>query len=141
MQTADIKLLAEVEIEVPFHDADPMGVTWHGNYFRYFEIARCALLEKIDYNYRAMDASGFAWPIVETRVKYVRPTLYGQRIRVTAALQEYEYRLKIGYEIRDIDSGERVTRGFTIQVAVDQATREMCYVCPPALTDKLASWR
>ncbi len=39
-------LTSEIEVEVPFHDADPMGVTWHGNYFRYLETARSALLNE-----------------------------------------------------------------------------------------------
>ena len=42
---------AEVEIEIPFHDVDVLGVAWHGHYVKYLEIARCALLDQIDYNY------------------------------------------------------------------------------------------
>ncbi len=28
---------AEVELTVSFHDCDPMGVVWHGNYFRFLK--------------------------------------------------------------------------------------------------------
>ncbi len=28
---------------LPFHDLDPMRVVWHGNYMKYFEIARDGL--------------------------------------------------------------------------------------------------
>jgi acyl-CoA thioester hydrolase len=35
-----------VDLEIPFHDVDMMQVVWHGHYAKYFEIARCALLEK-----------------------------------------------------------------------------------------------
>ena len=38
----------ETIIEVPFHDVDVMRVAWHGHYVKYFEIARCALLDKIE---------------------------------------------------------------------------------------------
>ena len=41
---------AEVEIEIPFHDVDSMKIVWHGNYAKYFEIARCALFESIGLN-------------------------------------------------------------------------------------------
>jgi acyl-CoA thioester hydrolase len=37
----------EVELEVPFFDLDPMNIVWHGNYVKYLEVARCALLETI----------------------------------------------------------------------------------------------
>jgi acyl-CoA thioesterase FadM len=52
-------LESEVEVDVLFHDADPMGITWHGNYFRYLESARAALLDTIGYNYSEMVESGY----------------------------------------------------------------------------------
>lgn len=133
----DVDISADVVIEVPFEDGDPMGVTWHGNYFRYLERARCRLLEKIGYGYRAMIESGYSWPIVDTRMKFTRPTVFGQRVRVVATLEEYENRLKISYEITDAESGVRVTKGYTIQVAVDNATEELCFVCPDVLIEKI----
>ena len=76
-------LTSEIEIEVPFHDSDPMGVTWHGCYLRYLETARSALLNKIGYNVRQMTASGYLWPIVEMHIKYVKTTTFGQRPKKT----------------------------------------------------------
>ena len=104
-------LEACVEVDVPFQDADPMGVTWHGNYFRYLESARALLLARIGYGYRDMIASGYLWPIVEAHIKYVKPTVFGQRLAVTASLLEYETRLRIAYTIVDVTSGERVDEG------------------------------
>jgi acyl-CoA thioester hydrolase len=128
---------AEVEVEVPFHDADPMGVTWHGNYFRYLETARAALLRKIGYGHAEMSASGFFWPIVDARIKYVKPTSFGQRLKIMATLDEYENRLKIAYVITDSGTGELVTKATTTQVAVDKANGEMCFCSPEVLLDKV----
>ena len=50
---------ATVAIIVPFHDVDSIGIAWHGHYAKYFEIARCALLDSFDYGYDAMRESGF----------------------------------------------------------------------------------
>lgn len=122
---------------MPFHDADPMGVTWHGHYLRYLELARSALLNVLDYNVRQMAASGYAWPIVDARVKYVKTTTFGQRLKVRATLEEYESRLKIDYTITDSQSGEIVTKATTTQVAVDQQRGEMCFVSPQILLDKV----
>jgi acyl-CoA thioester hydrolase len=126
-----------VAITIPFHDVDPMGVVWHGNYFRYFEIAREALLKQFNYGYRQMQASGYVWPIVDTRVKYIAPVRFEQQIIVCAELEEYENRLRIGYRILDAQSGQQTTRGHTIQVAVDIASQEMCFVSPQALLDNI----
>ena len=130
-------LESEIEVEVPFHDCDPMGVTWHGCYVRYLETARSALLNRIGYNVRQMTASGYAWPIVELKMKYVKTTTFGQRLVVRAVLQEYENRLKIAYSIADRASGEIVTKASTTQVAVDQARGDMCFVSPDVLLDKV----
>jgi acyl-CoA thioester hydrolase len=130
-------LTASAIVEVPFHDVDAMNVCWHGHYLKYFEIGRAALLRLFDYDYREMQASGYFWPIVEVHLKYVRPATYGQQIEVRAQLLEYQNRLKIGYEIVDAASGERLTKGYTIQVAVDAATQELQFVSPPVVFEKL----
>ncbi|MBU66914.1 MAG: 4-hydroxybenzoyl-CoA thioesterase [Cupriavidus sp.] len=127
----------EISLTPAFHDLDPMDVVWHGNYLRYFEQARCALLQRIDYDYPQMRDSGYAWPIVDLRVKYVRPLHYGQTVVVRATFVEWENRLKIAYEVRDAATGERLTRGHSIQVAVDLRTREMQYVSPSVLLQRL----
>ena len=131
------KLSAAINIEVPFHDVDAMNVVWHGHYAKYFELARCALLRRFDYDYPQMLASGYLWPIVDCRLKYVRPVVYGQQLRVEATLLEYENRIKIGYEIRDAATGERLTKGSTIQVAINAATRELQFVSPPIILSNL----
>lgn len=127
----------ETIIKAQFYDLDPMNVVWHGNYARFLEQARCELLDSIGYNYAEMEASGFAWPIVDMRVKYVRPILFGQKIVVAATIVETQNRLKIEYRIRDLASGEVLTKATTIQVAVSMTTGEMQLESPAALTDKI----
>lgn len=127
----------EVEIEVPFHDADMMYVAWHGHYLKYFEIARCALLETFSYNYKDMVASGYAWPIIEAHLRYPGSALFGQKICVQATLREWENRLRIEYLVSDAASGKRLTTGYTIQVAVHIETREMLFASPRVLLEKL----
>ena len=131
------RLDTEVVIEVPFFDVDVMEVVWHGHYVKYFEIARCALLREIDYDYPKMRASGYAWPVVECYLKYVRSARYGQRLTLRAHLKEYENRLKIEYEIADAESGERLTKGYTVQVAVDLRNGELQFVSPPCLIERM----
>jgi acyl-CoA thioester hydrolase len=124
---------SSIDIEVPFHDVDSMHVVWHGHYSKYIELARCKLLESFNYNYDAMWDSGYSWPVVDMRLKFVKPARFGQLIRVHATLVEWEYRLKIDYRIIDIESGEKLTTAYTTQVAIDRSSGEMCYVSPPIL--------
>lgn len=128
---------AEVTIRVQFYDLDPMQVVWHGNYVRYLEQARCALLDRIGYNYVEMSASHYLWPIVDLRVKYVQPARFAQQIRVVATLIEYEHRLCIDYRISDAESGLLLTKASTTQVAVNGRTQELCLESPAEFVDKV----
>ena len=126
-------LQAEIEFEVPFFDVDSMEVVWHGHYVKYLEVARCALLDKLGHNYQQMRASGYAWPIIDLQLRYVRGAQFGQRIKVRADLIEWQNRLKINYLISDVASGERLTRASSVQVAVEIASREMQLASPRVL--------
>lgn len=129
--------VAEITLSIPFHDIDPLAVAWHGHYAKYFELARCALLESFDYSYEQMAQSGYAWPVIDLHVRYVKALRYRQTVRVVAALEEWENRLKIGYRILDAASGERMAKGSTVQVAVTLPGFEMQLVSPPILGRKL----
>ncbi len=131
------QLSAEVDVTVPFHDVDMMAVAWHGHYLRYIELARCALLDRIDYNYPQMEASGYLWPVIDVRMKYIAPLRFGQTVRVRATLVEYQHRLKIDYLLYDPQSGKRTSKGYTVQVAVSKQSGEMCLASPQVLLDKL----
>ena len=58
-------LHVDTEVLVPFFDVDSMLVVWHGHYVKYLEVARCALLDHLEHNYLQMQASGFAWPVID----------------------------------------------------------------------------
>jgi acyl-CoA thioester hydrolase len=131
------KLTADVIIEIPFHDVDPAQVVWHGNYSKYFELARCALLDRIDYNYPQMSASGYFWPIVDIHIRYIDAARFQQKVRVTATLVEWENRLRFTYLITDLKTGKRLTKGHTDQVAVRMDNGEMQLASPPILLQKL----
>ena len=119
-------LQTTVNLEIPFHDVDSMGIVWHGHYLKYFEIARTALMRRAGLDVADMLASGCVWPVVTCEVKYIRPLRYGQHVQVEARLEEYEFRIGIAYTVRDAATGERLTRGRTRQLPTDAATGELC---------------
>ena len=133
--------LVEVAMTIPFHDVDMMEIVWHGHYVRYLEIARCELLDHIDYNYLQMRESGFAWPGIDMRLRYAAPMRFTQRILIEAKLTEWEHRLKVDYCIRDAETRQHLTRAWTVQVAVDVANQEMCLASPKLFVDKLLAWQ
>ena len=121
------------ELEIPFFDVDAMHIVWHGNYVKYLEVARCAFLASIGYDYNEMARQGYGWPIVKMDFKYIRPAQFGQRIRIDVDIVEIESCLRIDYTLRDAATGEKLTRASTTQAAVAIATGEMQFQTP-------ASW-
>ncbi|MDR2069557.1 MAG: acyl-CoA thioesterase [Spirochaetaceae bacterium] len=130
-------LTVEVECTVEFYDIDPMEVVWHGNYVKYFEKARCALLDKIGYGYREMKASGYVFPVIDISLKFIKPLHFGDRVRIKAILDEYENRLRIRYELSRPETGEITTRGVSTQMACHISTQDSCFICPRIFTDKV----
>lgn len=130
-------LFADARTDVQFYDLDPMQIVWHGNYPRFLELARGALLDMIGYNYPQMAASGYVWPIVDMQIKYVKPARLAQKLSIRATLLEYEHRIKIGYRISDETSGELLTKAQTIQLCVHAETGELRLDCPPELIAKV----
>jgi acyl-CoA thioester hydrolase len=128
---------AHVLVKVPFHDLDPVGIVWHGNYSKYFELARCELLQSFNYNYDEMMRSGYAWPIIDLHLRYVKATRFNETLKVQATLREWEHRLKIDYLATDAASGARVCKGSSVQVAVDMSNHEMLLRSPKILFERL----
>lgn len=133
-------IAAEYVVEVPFFDLDPMHIVWHGNYVKYFEEARCQLLRKIGYDYPQMKQSGYYWPIIDIRIKYIKPAIYGTKLCCIATLKEFENRLKIEYRIEEAANGEKLCKGYTVQVAVTTDDFEMQLISPPILKQKLEAY-
>jgi len=131
---------AQVTCEVAFADVDLAQVVWHGHYLRYLENARWAVMKRIGFDLPDMIDSGYLWPIVDLRVKYVRAARFGDRLRVRASLVEWQQRLAINYLVTDLADGGRVARGQTIQVAVRPPENELLFVMPECLTARVANY-
>ena len=123
----------EMTFKIEFYDVDSMRVAWHGNYVKFIERGRCALLDKIGYGYLQMVEDGYAFPVTSLNIKYVRSLAFGDEARITASLIEYENRLKIRYEIYNAKTGVLATKAESTQMAVKLQTGETCFVCPEKL--------
>ncbi|MFL0809877.1 MAG: acyl-CoA thioesterase [Agarilytica sp.] len=131
---------AETELEIPFHDIDPMNVAWHGRYPKYFEIARSCLLDKIELNFEQIREFGFICPIVDMRIKYIRPLTLNQKVRIRCEIVEWEYHLKIKYEIFDKESGQKLCKAHTTQMSIDIETKETCFETPSILKQRISEY-
>lgn len=135
------KIISETRMQIPFFDVDSLNIVWHGNYCKYFEVARCELLDKIGYDYTTMRDTGFAFPIVEMKIKYILPLRFQQNVLVRVELLEWEHRLKCDYKILDAETLAVHTTATSIQAAVALGDQHLQLVCPSVFTDKVARYQ
>ena len=125
-----------VDLEVPFHDVDPLLVAWHGHYFKYLEIARTELQRAHRLDVPDLRALGIAWFVVDTRTRHVAPLRYGEKFRVYAWFFEDDPRIGIAYEIRTLEGNRRVARGRTVLVSTTK-DGEMYFETPKEIRDRI----
>ncbi len=96
----------EIEIRVRYPETDPGGFVHHSQYFVYFEMGRTEVLRSRGYTYRQMEADGHFFVVVKAEVRYIRPAVYDDLLRlrttvtrVTAARIEHDYHLFRGEEL------------------------------------------
>jgi acyl-CoA thioester hydrolase len=129
--TAGGKASVAIAATVPFHDLDPMGVMWHGNYYRYFDQARFALFHArgIDL-YRYSLAERILFPITRTAAKHIVPLRYGDAFTCRASLVEAVYKIVLAFEIRLTTDGTLCATCRSEQVAVSLPGMEMRFEIP-----------
>lgn len=119
------------EFKAEFFDADPMGVMWHGNYVKYLEMARCRLLDELNFNYIKMQDNGFTLPIIKMDLKYINPIYFNDDFIVEIRLVECDITLKFNYILLSKDN-QIIAKASTTQVAVT-LNKETLYAIPDEL--------
>lgn len=121
----------EVGLTVPFHDLDPMHIVWHGNYFKYFDLARFALLDSrgIDL-YAYFKKARILFPIVKTTTKHIIALRNRDELTCKATVVEARMKIVTDFEIRRTGSREICTKGRSEQVAVKHPEMEIMYEIP-----------
>jgi acyl-CoA thioester hydrolase len=110
---------ATVTFSVPFADVDAMQVVWHGNYLKYFDLARDQLFRNAGLDlYRMVEENRVVFPITRTQTKHIRPLRFRDEVKCTATLVEAECRLVLDFEVRLAGSDQLCAKGRTEQAAV-----------------------
>jgi len=124
--------MCEVHLQVPFHDLDPLQMVWHGNYLKYFDIARSALFVQggVDL-FEYFKTTNCFFPITKTSTKYIASLRYLDRFKSIATVVEAQYKIVIDFEIRLIKDHQICARGRSEQVAVKHPDMEILFEIPP----------
>lgn len=115
---------------VIYGDTDTMGVVYHANYLRWFEIGRTELFRHLGLPYREIEARGLMLPVTEVECKYLTPARYDEVIVVNATLNTgFRAGMQFNYVITSEDGSVVHTTGQTRHAFVNSRGK---VVRPPA---------
>ena len=104
----------ETEVRVIYADTDAMGIVYHANYIKWFEIGRNEFLRNLGYTYARMEQEGVWLPVVNVTCDYKKPGRYDDVLVIKAWIQEMgAATIVMGYEISNKETGETLVTGST----------------------------
>lgn len=116
----------DFEIRPRYEETDQMGVIYHGNYFRYFEVGRCEYLRALGYSYRGLEEKGIILPVVESSCRYIQPVVYDQEIIIRTTIASFKgVRISFHYQLVDKTIGQILAEGTTHHAFVDRDMRPL----------------
>ncbi len=134
----DPQKTCEVLLTVPFHDLDPMQMVWHGNYLKYFEIARSALFARAGVDlFRYSKEKKCLFPIIKTATKHVASLEYLDEFKCIATVVEAQYKIVVDFQIRLLRNNRLCAKGRTEQVAVKYPEKEILFEIPQDIREAL----
>ena len=80
--------LCATTYRIPYADTDQMGIVYHANYLKYFEISRTEMLRAQGVAYRDLEAQDILLQVVDADLAFHHPARYDDLIELrTTVLQ------------------------------------------------------
>lgn len=109
-------------INLRYSDTDQMGVIYHANYFKFYEIGRTNYLKDAGYDYVEVEKTGIIYPVRNVQSTYLTSIRLGETIYVYTKIKKLtKVQITFSHEIRN-DKDELKSVGETTIVCVDAKT-------------------
>lgn len=127
----------DTHIRVRYSETDQMGYCYYGNYAQYYEVGRAELIRSLGLSYQKMESEyGILMPVMTLNIRYVRPALYDELLKVSTTLRKMPHETMTFYteifnEKNELLNGGHVKLGFI------QAKDKKSTIAPNYLIDQL----
>jgi len=120
---------------VIYGDTDGMGVAYHANYLRWFEMGRSELFRFLGLSYKDIESKGFYLPVSEVYCKFISSVKYDDILIIETSLDtSIKGGMKFNYRIFVEESEKHYAEGYTKHACVN---REKKIVRRPAFLTEL----
>lgn len=110
------------DIQLYYADTDMMGVVYHANYLKFFELGRGGLIEDLGYSYVEMEKQGYFAPVYDVNATYKKPLRYGDKAIVKTWVEKNDgLKTVYGYSIVN-ENDEVCVEGSTTHIIVAKDT-------------------
>ena len=100
------------ERKINYYETDKMGIVHHSNYIRFFEEARCDLLDVYGLPYDLMEERGIMSPVLGVSCKYKQHVTYGDIIQIHSYIKDFTgVKFTVAYELYNKETGKLCVSG------------------------------
>ncbi len=126
-------------IRVIYADTDAMGIVYHTNYIKWFEVGRNELMRQLGIAYTEMEQLGFNLPLTKVSCHYLLPARYDDIVIVETKI-EYIKRasMKFNSFLWDEKRKNLLVEGYTVHACVN--TEGKVRRIPPQILELLTKY-
>ena len=118
----------QIKFRVLYSDTDKMGYMYYGQYAKYLEMGRVEALRSLGLSYKAMEDTGVMLPVMDLKLKYIKPLYYDDEVTLTTKICDMPKTLiYFEYELNN-PMGEITTLAETTLVFIDHLNAKPCII-------------
>ncbi|MFZ2416946.1 MAG: thioesterase family protein [Smithellaceae bacterium] len=108
------------KIRVLYADTDAMGIVYHTNYIRWFELGRNELMRQLGVVYAELEMLGLNLPLTKVSCHYLLPARYDDLVTIETKF-DYIKRASIRFNSRIWDENQQklLVEGYTIHACTN----------------------
>jgi acyl-CoA thioester hydrolase len=113
-------LINLTKVRVIYADTDAMGIVYHTNYIKWFEVGRNELMRQTGLLYTDIETQGYHLPLTTVHCHYLLPARYDQILLIETQV-DYIKRATVKFNCNIWDEGRRNihAEGYTIHACTN----------------------
>ena len=113
-----------------------MGIVYHTNYIKWFEIGRAELLRELDVPYSQIEVMGYNLPLTEVHCFYLYPARYDQIVLIeTEIVYLKRASIKFNYVVWDEKQEKVLVEGVSVHACISKQGKIVRI--PPDISEKI----
>jgi acyl-CoA thioester hydrolase len=112
---------SEIKVRVIYADTDAMGIVYHTNYIKWFEMGRTELMRRMDIVYANLESSGCYLPVSEAYCHYLQPARYDDILIIDTKIAYLRRAsIRFDYIVKDEYGENVIAEGYTLHAFTDK---------------------